>query len=112
MRGSVCEVAGGTEEVASGSSSVDKGGLNYVGQKVEEILKGKVLEASVVPVFVYGLGTIVLTKRQGEKLHLGENNWIMIISNREDRREMGELKEEKKVVQKERKTEIKMEWQC
>ena len=64
-----------------------------MGQKVEETLKRKVLEASVVPAFVYGLGTIVLTERQGEKIHLGENNWFMITSNREDRREMGELRE-------------------
>ena len=48
------------------------GGRHYVGQKVEETVKGKVLEACVVPVCVYGLGTLAPIERLEEKVRVAE----------------------------------------
>ena len=47
-------------------------------QKVEEIAKGIVLEACVVPACVCGLGTLALAEIQ-EKLRVAENNWVQRI---------------------------------
>ena len=70
-------------------------GRYYVGQKVVETVKGIVLETSMVPACVCGLGTLALTERQEEKLPTAENNWVQRIYKviREDGRKMGELRE-------------------
>ena len=67
----MCE-DGGKEEVASRSSSMEEGGRYYVGQKAEETTKGKVLEACVVPVCVYGSGRFALTETGGEATYSRE----------------------------------------
>ena len=63
-----------------------------MGQKVEETAKGKVLEAYVVQACVCGMGTLVLTEKQDDNMHLAENNWVLGIPKREDRRKMVELR--------------------
>ena len=65
------------------------------GRKLKKQLKGKVLEACVVPAFIYGLGTLALTEKQEEKVHIAENNWVQRIYKvpQEDRRKMKELRE-------------------
>lgn len=45
------------DNVAGRSSSKKEGGRDYVGKKVEELAKGKLLEACVLPVNVRELGT-------------------------------------------------------
>ena len=64
-------------------------------RKLKKQLKGKVLEACVVPACLYALGTLALTKRQ-EKIQIAENNWVRRICKvtKEDRRKMEELREE------------------
>ena len=44
--------------------------------KLKKQLKGKVLEACVLPACIYGSLTLALTERQEEKLHVAENNWV------------------------------------
>ena len=65
-------------------------------RKLKKQLKGKVLEACVVPACIYGLGTLALTERQEEKIQIAENNWVRRIRKvtQEDRRKMKELREE------------------
>ena len=65
-------------------------------RKLKKQLKGKVLEACVVPACIYGLGTLALTEKQEEKIHIAENNWVRRICKvtQEDRRKMKELREE------------------
>ena len=65
-------------------------------RKLKKQLKGKVLEACVVPSCIYGLGTLALTERQEEKMQIAENNWVRRICKvtQEDRRKMKELREE------------------
>ena len=62
------------DSVASRSSKKE-GGRDYVGQKVEELVKGKLLEACVLPVSVRELGT--RARRQEEKLQVAENSWAL-----------------------------------
>ena len=50
-----------------------------MGQKVEDIGKGIVLEPCVVPACVCGLETLALAEIQEEKLRAAENNWIQRI---------------------------------
>ena len=65
-------------------------------RKLKKQLKGKVLEACVVPVCIYGLGTLALTERHEEKIQIAENNWVRRICKvtQEDRRKMKELRKE------------------
>ena len=65
-------------------------------RKLEKQLKGKVLEACVVPACIYGLGTLALTKRHDDKMQIAENNWVRRIckATQVDRRKMKELREE------------------
>ena len=65
-------------------------------RKLKKQLKGKLLEACVVPACIYGLGTLAPTGRQEEKIHIAENNWVRRICKeiQEDRRKMKELREE------------------
>ena len=65
-------------------------------RKLKKQLKGKVLEACVVPACIHGLGTLALTERQGEKMQIAENNWVRRICNvtQEYRRKLKELREE------------------
>ena len=51
---------------------LEEGGSYYVGYRVEETAKVKVLEACVVPACVHRLGTLALNERQEEKLQVGE----------------------------------------
>ena len=64
-------------------------------KKLKKQLKGKVLEACVVPACIYGLGTLALTERQEEKIHMAENNWVQRICKvtQKDRRKMKEDEE-------------------
>ena len=64
-------------------------------RKLKKQLKGKVLEACVVPACIYGLGTLALTERQEKKVHIVENKWVQRICKltQEDRRKM-KLREE------------------
>ena len=57
-------------------------------RKLKKQLKGKVLEACVVPACIHGLGTLALTERQ-------EENCVRRICKvtQEDRRKMKELRE-------------------
>ena len=59
-------------------------------RKLKKQLKAKVLEGCVVPAFIYGLGTLALTERQEEKMHIAENNWVrrMCKVTQEDRRKI------------------------
>ena len=61
-------------------------------RKLKKQLKGKVLEACVVPACIYGLGTLALTERQEEKIQIAENNWVQTICQvtQEDRMKMKE----------------------
>ena len=65
-------------------------------RKLTKQLKGKVLEACMVPTCIYDLETLTLKEIQEEKIQLAENNWIRRIFRvtQEDRRKMKELREE------------------
>ena len=64
-------------------------------RKISRKLKGKDLMC-VMPTYLYGLETVVPTKRQQQRLQVGENNWLRRIAGvkRVNRRRMDELREE------------------
>ena len=96
--GTVCEDGGSSKEiqrtVQAGAAWRRVEGIMW-DRKLKKQLKGKVLEACVVPACIYGLGTLALTERQ-EKMQIAENNWVRRIGKvtQEDRRKMKELREE------------------
>ena len=100
LGGTVCEDGGSSEEiqrrVEAGAAAWRRVEGIMWDRKLKKQLKGKVLEACVVPACIYGLGTLALTERQEEKIQIAENNWIRRICKviQEDRRKMKELREE------------------
>ena len=91
LGGTVCEDGGSSKEtqrrVQAGAAAWRRVEDIIWGRKLKKQLKGKVLEACVVPACIYGLGTLALTERQ-EKI--AENNWVRTICKvtQENRRKM------------------------
>ena len=100
LGGTVCEDGGSSKEiqrrVQAGAAAWRRVEGIMWDRKLKKQLKGKVLEACVVPACIYGLGTLALTERQEEKIQIAENNWVRRICKvtQEDRRKMKELREE------------------
>ena len=99
LGGTVCEDGGRSKEiqrtVQAGAAAWRRVEGIMWDRKLNKLLKGKVLEACVVPACIYGLGTLAVTLRQ-EKMQIAENNWIqrMCKVTQEDKRKMKELREE------------------
>ena len=100
LGGTVCEDGGSSKEmprrVQAGAAAWRRVEGIMWDRKLKKQLKGKVLEACVVPACIYGLGALALTERQQEKILIAENNWVRRICKvtQEDRRKMMELREE------------------
>ena len=75
---------------------MEESGRHYVGQKTEETTKRKSVGSLRGTSLYIWVGTLALTKRQGEKIQIAENNWVRRICKvtQEDRRKMKELREE------------------
>ena len=80
LDGTVCEDGGSSKEiqrrVQAGAAAWRRVEGIMWDRKLKKQLKGKVLEACVVPACVYRLGTLALTERQEEKKQIAENNWV------------------------------------
>ena len=93
--GTVCEHGGSSQEVErrlqAGAVARRRVEGSMWHRKLVKQVKGKGLEAYVVPACVYGLGTHALTERQ-EKLQVAEKSWVrrMCKLKREDRRTLGD----------------------
>ena len=76
----VCEDGGSSNEiqrrVQAGAAAWRRVEGIVWDRKLKKQLKGKVLEACMVPVCIYGLRTLALTERQEEKMQIAENNWV------------------------------------
>ena len=77
LGGTVCEDGGSSKEiqrrVQAGAAAWRRVEGIMWDRRLEKQLKGKVLEACLVPACIYGLGTLALTERQ-EKMQIAENN--------------------------------------
>ena len=100
LGGTVCEDGGSSKEIQRrvqvGAAAWRRVEGIMWDRKLKKQLKGKLLEACVVPACIYGLGTLALTERQEEKMQIAENNWVRRTCKvtQEDRRKMKELREE------------------
>ena len=65
-------------------------------RRISKRLKDKVMSTCVTPACLYGKGTLAMTERQQQRLHVSENNWVRKIARvtRADRIRMVELREE------------------
>ena len=79
LGGTVCEDGGSSKEILRRVQAEAAAWRRVEGimwdRKLKKQLKGKVLEACVVPVGIYGLGTLALTERQ-ETMQIAKNNWV------------------------------------
>ena len=72
----MCEDGGSSKEIQrreqAGAAAWTRVESIMWDRKLKKQLKGKVLEACVVPVCVYGLGTLALTERQEENMQINK----------------------------------------
>ena len=112
LGGTVCEDGGSSKEiqrrVEAGASAWRRVEGVMWDRKLKKQLKGKVLEACVVPACIYGLGTLPLIERHKEKMQIAENKWVRKICKewvktdcqKEHGKQMRLAEEEKKGRQK------------